>query len=94
LDYIGKSRPTAGKKKKINFLWKKVTLFNAIDEAKEKIKNVENEKIPDVIVSLAEEYLKRDELDNFKISTFGSEYIIKNVKKENVQILTHCNTGN
>eukprot|EP01080_Neovahlkampfia_damariscottae_P008121 gene8121-12581_t len=80
LDYIGKSRPTA------------VTLFNAIDEVKDRIKNVENDKIPGVVVSLAEEYLKRDEDDNQKISSFGRDYIL-NFKKENVQILTHCNTG-
>jgi methylthioribose-1-phosphate isomerase len=81
LDYIGKSRPTA------------VTLFNAIDDLKKATKDAENETIPKIVLKEAEDYLKRDEEDNFKISSFGRDYILNHISKDSLQLLTHCNTG-
>jgi methylthioribose-1-phosphate isomerase len=91
LDYIGKSRPTAGRSFSYSLL---VTLFNAIDDLKKATKNEENENIPKIVLKEAEEYLKKDEQDNFKISSFGRDYILKRTdSKDTLQLLTHCNTG-
>lgn len=80
LDYLGTSRPTA------------VTLFNAINQVKDKIKDVDDEKkLFEIVFYEAQFLLKQDEEDNEKISNYGYEYIAKD--KESLQILTHCNTG-
>lgn len=80
LDYLGTSRPTA------------VTLFNAIQQVKDRIKDITDEsKLFDIVSEEAEFLLKQDEQDNEKISNYGFEYLAKD--KSNLQILTHCNTG-
>jgi methylthioribose-1-phosphate isomerase len=87
LEYLKTSRPTA------------VNLFDAAAKLSELISTTEKTaKSPsDVITAYldaAEQMLVDDVKDNKNIGKYGAQYIVENAKdKDNICVLTHCNTG-
>jgi S-methyl-5-thioribose-1-phosphate isomerase len=86
MEYLATSRPTA------------VNLFNALEEIKQKLSEVEStpESYCKAILQHAEFMLERDVQDNRAIGKHGADAILSKVggsSGEGVSIVTICNTG-
>lgn len=79
LDILNNSRPTA-----VNLMWAIRRMRDLIEENKD----LDNEKIYDVVLQEAHKIYNEDIETNKKMATFGNEIINKGAT-----ILTHCNTG-
>lgn len=86
LDYLITARPTA------------VNIFRASNDIREFVKlqigkGLEVEQLKEKIIVFIEDMLTADVKDNLSIGEHGMEHILKNVKGDELVILTHCNAG-
>lgn len=91
MDYLKSSRPTA------------VNLSNALFEADAAMEKALRDKkdgwaspkeiLKRAILDYSEYMLKRDVSDNRAIGKYGAETILKDTKKDSINLVTICNTG-
>lgn len=88
LEYLKTSRPTA-----VNLFDAAAKLKTIIEEAARQ-PGADASTVVERYLASSEQMLVDDMQDNKNIGRFGAEYIVENVKdKENLCVLTHCNTG-
>ncbi|KAI9099837.1 S-methyl-5-thioribose-1-phosphate isomerase [Phlyctochytrium arcticum] len=89
LDYLKTSRPTA-----VN-LFEAADRFSALVNSTVNDANASAQSVADIYIGAAESMLQQDIEDNQNIGRAGADFILKNKPShhQDVQILTHCNTG-
>lgn len=87
LEHLVTARPTA-----VN-LGKAAAELTEYTEQRSQEPECTAERLQESVIGWIEAMLERDVSDNRKIGNFGAQHILSGVSKEQVTILTHCNTG-